>query len=291
MSAARISDLSVESDEIPDEIYDHIHGYALFAGAANVIMQLSRLPVGRGVAESRVESGRVDLHPVKRLRTTTAFLVIASLGTREERLALRKQINRAHAQVRSRPGDDVEYNAFDPELQLWVAACLYKGVEDLVRVGTGGEIDAETMDVLYHHGRRFGTTLQVDPAMWPADREAFEEYWQSGLAQIEMDEVTRPYLQGIAEVSFSPFGPGWLRRLNARLMRGPASFMTLGFLDPAFIKELGLEWTDEQQRRHDRLFGLIGRLSYAAPRPIQMFPLNLYLWDTRRRLRKGLPVI
>jgi uncharacterized protein (DUF2236 family) len=243
------------------------------------------------VAESRVESGRVDLHPIKRLRTTTAFLVIASLGTREERLALRKQINRAHAQVRSRPEDEVQYNAFDPELQLWVAACLYKGVEDLVHIGTVGEPDAETMDVLYQHGRRFGTTLQVDPSMWPPDREAFEEYWQKGLQQVEMDEVTRPYLQGIAEVSFSPFGPRWLRRLNAALLRRPSTFITLGFLDPAFREELGLTWTDEQQRLHDRLFGLLGRLSNSAPRPIQMFPLNIYLWDTRRRLRRGIPVI
>ncbi|EUA37635.1 hypothetical protein I549_1037 [Mycobacterium avium subsp. avium 2285 (R)] len=41
-------------------------GVALLAGPANVIMQLANPGVGYGVMESRVESGRVDLHPIKR---------------------------------------------------------------------------------------------------------------------------------------------------------------------------------------------------------------------------------
>ena len=57
----------------------------LALGNANVIMQLALLPVGRGVAESPVESGRVDKHPIKRLRTTMSFLAIAILGTEDER--------------------------------------------------------------------------------------------------------------------------------------------------------------------------------------------------------------
>ena len=72
-------------------------GLSLAAGGANVIMQLARLPVGRGVAESRVDSGRVDRHPIKRLRTTTAYLLIAMLGTEAERTELRRQIDRVHA--------------------------------------------------------------------------------------------------------------------------------------------------------------------------------------------------
>src|SRR3954447_17313379 len=101
----------------------------LALGNANVIMQLALRPVGRGVAESPVESGRVDKHPIKRLRTTMSFLVIATLGTDEERRGLRAEINRQHRQVRSGPDSEVAYNAFDPELQLWVAACLWKGTE------------------------------------------------------------------------------------------------------------------------------------------------------------------
>ena len=82
--------MSVGSPDVPREIREGMVGLSLAAGGANVIMQLARLPVGRGVAESRVDSGRVDRHPIKRLRTTTAFLLIAMLGTADERTELRR---------------------------------------------------------------------------------------------------------------------------------------------------------------------------------------------------------
>src|SRR4051794_24464091 len=69
----------------PPALLESLDAVAPFAlGNANVIMQLAHLPVGRGVAESPVESGRVDKHPVKRLRTTMSFLAIAILGSEEE---------------------------------------------------------------------------------------------------------------------------------------------------------------------------------------------------------------
>jgi uncharacterized protein (DUF2236 family) len=49
---------------------DGMLGIGLVAGPANVIMQLAQPGVGYGVMESRVESGRVDRHPIKRARTT-----------------------------------------------------------------------------------------------------------------------------------------------------------------------------------------------------------------------------
>src|SRR3954466_16300187 len=92
----------------PEALLASLDAVAPFAlGNANVIMQLAHLPVGRGVAESPVESGRVDKHPVKRLRTTMSFLAIAILGSEEERLGLRSEIDRQHRQVRSKPGAPV----------------------------------------------------------------------------------------------------------------------------------------------------------------------------------------
>ena len=91
-------------------------------------MQLSLLPIGRGVAESRVEAGRLDAHPVKRFRTTVGYVAIALLGTEEERVAVRREVDRSHRPVHSMASDPVLSGAFDPDLQLWVAACLYRGV-------------------------------------------------------------------------------------------------------------------------------------------------------------------
>lgn len=77
-----------------------------------------------------------------------------------------------HAQVRSAAGSPVRYSAFDPQLQLWVAACLYRGIID-VHTLLHGPPDEAVADAIYRECRRLGTTLQVPEQMWSADRAAF----------------------------------------------------------------------------------------------------------------------
>lgn len=286
-----VVDIDDEPDEVPAGVVDNIHGIALAAGGANVVMQLSRLPVGHGVARSPVESGRVDRHPLKRLRTTVTYLMFATLGTREERLALRRQIDRVHAQVRSDADDPVPYDAFDPELQRWVAACLYKGLEDVIEVVDGHLPPPEVLDVLYEHGRRLGTTLQMPADLWPEDRDAFETYWQAGLDQVHMDDETRAYLRGIVDLGFvlAPLGP--LGRPLEPLVRPIGRFMTLGFLDRRFRDELGIDLPPAADRAHRLVFRTLCQLGKALPEPLRLAPLNVFLWDARRRLRTGRRII
>src|SRR5436190_17420976 len=148
---------------------DGLMGVALLAGPANVIMQLARPGVGYGVLESRVESGRVDLHPIKRARTTFTYLAVATQGSPEQKAAFRRAVNRAHAQVYSTDESPVKYHAFDKNLQLWVGACLYKGAVDVYRLFVG-EMDEETAKRHCRERMPLGTTRQVPDEMWPTDR-------------------------------------------------------------------------------------------------------------------------
>jgi len=267
----------------PARIRDRLTGLALLAGGANVIMQLARLPVGHGVVHSPVESGNLYRHPLKRTRTTLMYLVMAVDGTPEERKEIRRQINRVHARVRSRPDSPVQYHAMDPELQLWVAACIYRGTEDTCRL-LWGEPDERTREELYQDARRYATTLQVREEQWPADRAAFEEYWRREVTKIEMDDDTRSYLRGFARGTFLPKPLQWLL--------GPVmEFMAIGFLYPEFRDELGVSWSERQQRRFDRVIQMLGKVNRVLPRPLREFPFNVIRWDTRRRLRTGRPVV
>ncbi|RFU42513.1 DUF2236 domain-containing protein [Actinomadura logoneensis] len=276
--AAAPSETSAD-EAVPRVVRELVSGPSLVAGGANVIMQLSRLPVGLGVVESTVESGRIDRHPVKRTRTTLTYLVVAMLGTAEERAWMREQVNRQHRQVRSEPGAPVRYNAFDRELQLWVAACIYWGMEDVYRRFYGEPSEA-AVAAFYRHGRRFATTLQVPDDMWPADREAFEKYWRDGLTRIDSTPETRAYLRGLAKAGFLP-GP--VRRLV-----GPANrLLTVGFLPPEFRAEMGFAWTPRDQRAFDAAVRMIAFANRTMPRPLREFPFNAYLWDFRRRMRTG----
>lgn len=262
-------------------------GIALLAGPANVIMELSRPGVGYGVMESRVESGRVDLHPIKRARTTFTYVAVANAGTDAQKAAFRHAVNSAHQQVYSTSDSPVSYNAFDPELQLWVAACIYKGGIDIYRTFVG-EIDEQDADRLYREGMALGTTLQVPPEMWPADRAAFDRYWQESLEKVHIDDAVREYLYPIAVSRIRGVAlPGPLRRLSESI----ALLITTGFLPQRFRDEMRFPWDAAKQRRFDRLMALLGAVNRLLPPVVRQFPFNLVLWDLDRRIRTGRPLV
>jgi uncharacterized protein (DUF2236 family) len=266
---------------------DGLMGVALLAGPANVIMQLARRGVGYGVMESRVESGRVDRHPIKRARTTFTYLAVATQGSDEQKAAFRRAVNHAHAQVYSTDESPVKYNAFDRDLQLWVGACLYKGAVDVYRLFIG-EMDEETAERHYREGLPLGTTLQVPEDMWPKDRAAFDRYWQESLEKIHIDDAVREYLW--------PIAAGRVRgvRLPKPVQRALDNFgllITTGFLPQRFRDEMKLEWNAKKQRRFDRIIGVLSHVNHLLPRFIRQFPFNVLLKDVDWRIRTGRPLV
>ncbi|HWF29958.1 MAG TPA: oxygenase MpaB family protein [Mycobacterium sp.] len=268
-------------------IGEGLMGVALLAGPANVIMQLARPGVGYGVLESRVESGRVDLHPIKRARTTFTYLAVATAGSDAQKEAFRRAVNRAHAQVYSTPESPVQYHAFDVDLQLWVGACLYKGGVDIYRIFIG-ELDGEDADRHYREGMSLATTLQVPPEMWPPDRAAFDRYWQESLARVHIDDAVRDYLYPIAAGRMRGVA---LPRLLQRLSDNFALLITTGFLPQRFRDEMRLPWDATKQRRFDRLMAVLRTVNRLLPRFIRRFPFNVLLWDVDRRIRTGRPLV
>ncbi|MDO3400236.1 oxygenase MpaB family protein [Mycolicibacterium neoaurum] len=262
---------------------DGLMGVALLAGPANVIMQLGRPGVAYGVMESKVESGRIDRHPIKRARTTFTYLAVAGRGTDDQKTAFRRAVNKAHAQVHSTEDSPVRYNAFDKDLQLWVAACLYKGSVDVRRIFIG-EVDDETADQHYRDGMALGTTLQVTPEMWPADRAAFDAYWEQQLDQIHIDDTAREFLYPIAVARLRGLRlPGPLQRHAENL----AGLITTGFLPQRFRDEMRLPWDPQRQRRFDQLMGALRFVNNIAPGSVRQFPFNVLLKDLDWRIRTG----
>jgi uncharacterized protein (DUF2236 family) len=268
-------------------IDDGLMGVALLAGPANVIMQLARPGVGYGVLESRVESGRVDLHPIKRARTTFTYLAVATQGSDEQKAAFRRAVNRAHAQVYSTDESPVTYNAFDPDLQLWVGACLYKGAVDVYRLFVG-EMDEETAERHYREGMPLGTMLQVPEDGWPKDRAAFDRYWHESLEKVHIDDTVRGYLW--------PIAAGRVRsvKLPGPVQRALDDFgllITTGFLPQRFRDEMKLDWDARKRRRFDRTIGVLRFVNHLLPRFIRQFPFNVLLKDVDRRIRTGRPLV
>lgn len=255
---------------------------AFLGGTANVIMQLAHRPVAYGVLESTVDSGKLTVHPFKRLRTTLTYLAVALMGTEDERAAYRAAVNTSHRAIRSTPHSPVRYNAFDPELQLWVAACLYQGVVDIER-RMHGEWDDDTAEVFYLFAARLGTSLQMRPELWPADRESFAAYWRSGLAACAIDDRTRAYLTGLIDLTMVP------RPL--RVFAPFHRFVVTGLLPPELRGQMRLSWTPRQERGLAVLLRAVGIVTRAVPNTVRLFPMNWFLADFRRRRRLGRPLV
>ncbi len=260
-----------------------LRGLMLAPASANVVMQLCRRDIGRAVAESRVPSGSLVRHPIKRTRTTLAYIWTSLYGTEFQRAQLRDSVNAQHRHVRSRPQDDVAYDAFDSELQLWVAACMYLGcLQGYVTLY--GPVSDEVADTLFERCSRFATTLQVPAHRWPADRADFAIYWDTALVDIGVDEVTSRYLHDFIDLRYLPRPIGYALRPLNRLLTG-------GFLLGPFRELLGIEWGSTEQRRFDRVSALMRWVNRILPTPISALPWNVVRRDTLWRFARQRPLM
>jgi uncharacterized protein (DUF2236 family) len=267
----------------PARVADLINPASFLLPAANVIMQLSAPGVGYGVLESPVDSGNVYKHPFKRARTTGTYLAAATVGTDADRKLIRSAIKGAHAQVRSSTSSPLSYNAFDPRLQLWVAACLYRYYVDSHEF-LYGPLDDAAADAVYRDARRLGTTLQVREDMWPADRAAFDEYWNRSLDELRVDPPVREHLKGVAGLAFLPW--------PMAAVVGPFHFFaTTGFLPPEFRAIMKLRWDATRQRRFDCLIAALRIADRVIPRQVWLTFYQAFLWDMRLRAGLGKRIV
>jgi uncharacterized protein (DUF2236 family) len=251
--------------------------WAFAAGAANVVMQLSRREVGYGVAESKVDSGNLLKHPWKRARTTFQYLAVAILGHQQDREAFREAVNGSHRHVKSTTDSPVRYNAFDRDLQMWVAACLFVGLEDTYQL-LRGEMTDDQAEQFYRSAWTLGTTLQVTEDQWPPTRAEFDTYWIAACARVTIDDRVRDYLTDLVH----------LRMINPVLalpFRPLLKFLTVGFLAPVFRDAMGLQWSDFNQRQFERLFLLVAFVNRFLPVFIRQGSSYVLLADVRRRVR------
>lgn len=254
-------------------------GLALVGAGANVVMQLSLAPVGRAVLESRVESGALTRHPLKRTRTTLSYLALAMCGTEDERAWVGREVSRQHRGVRSGGSSPVAYDAFDPALQLWVAACLYRGGLDVLAL-YGEAPDEATLDALYERSARLATALQVPPGAWPATRSDFDAYWDARRTELSVDEPTRRYLVDLLALGFVP-------RPLARLLGPWHTRVSLTLLDPPFRALLGLDLGAAEEARARRQLAGLARLYRLLPPALARVPFNWALADARARRARG----
>lgn len=243
--------------------------YIYFGAGATVAWQMADPGVGHGVAEHSLTLQQ----PLQRLRATMHYIYAVTLGSDADRDAVARMVNRAHAPVRS-----PRYSAFDPQLQLWVAATLYRGAEDLYRLFVG-PLDLATRERIYRQAWAYGRTLQVDDAQWPPDTAAFDAWWDARVAQLQVDAPVRAYMQAVLQSRRAP----WFTRLALPLQR----FVTRGLLPGVLREAFGLRWSVRDERRWQWFRRWAPRMYWALPAWLRQLPARCGLRDLRQRLGTG----
>jgi len=246
----------------------------MLGAGSTVLYQLALLGVGRGVAEHSTTLAR----PVDRLRTTLTYVYVMTYGNPEERDAVARMVNKAHAPVRG-----TGYTAYDRDLQLWVAATLaYNG--GFIYEKVYGPLSAATKERLYRDSWIYGTALQLRDEDWPPDQAAFDRYWDHMIGtQLSSEPLVQDYVRKL----LSSKGQPWF----ARPLSGLQSLVTRGNLPPEVREVLGLSWSWREQKRYD-LFWSVHNLVYPRiPAFVRKAHARVVMRDFRRRMRKGLRVI
>lgn len=255
-------------------IEDLLHEPALLLGSGSAVMlQLAEWGVGKGVAEHSNTMER----PLDRLRTTLGYVYVMGLGTDAEKQAVARMVNKAHVPVRGEG-----YTAFDPELQLWVAATLSEVGKQMYEA-VFGPLDPDTVERLYREGWVYGTALQVSPEMWPPTRADFETWWAEKEAGFRSDPQIRRY----AAALLSTRDAAWFVKPAVPII----SLLTRGNLSPRAREVLGFSWTPRDQRRYDALWRTVRAVYPRIPRVVRRIPARVAMAELRWRMRTGRRVI
>lgn len=248
----------------------------LLAGAGRaILLQLANPAIGRGVAAHST----FTMRPVNRLKGTLTYVYAIVYGTDEQVKEVRRRVNRAHVPVR-RPADEnsAGYNAFNPALQLWVAATLYDTALNIIE-RIYGPLDDDAAEAMYQDYARIGTALQMPPDMWPQDRAAFRRYWEEQLSALRAEEEGVRVGRGLL---FPRHTALWYRAIMP-----PARFLTAGLLPDQLRRDFGLAWSDRHQRRFDHAWRILAVAYPVLPQGIRHWFKDYCLGELEKDLRRS----
>lgn len=131
------------------------------ASLSAVLLQIAYPGVGVGVGLHSNFSYRF----IERSENTAIYIYTMIFGTDEEKRKMKGYVNKKHKYVNDRKKGNT-YDAFDPELQLWVAFTLYYTYVPVYEE-IFGKLSDEDSEKLLQEFSILGTSLQVPLSMWP----------------------------------------------------------------------------------------------------------------------------
>jgi uncharacterized protein (DUF2236 family) len=232
----------------------------LFGGARALLLQAAHPLVLAGARQT----GFYERNPWKRLERTLHLTYTITFGTTREALEAARRINRVHEDVHG--VDEVTglpYDATDPDLLLWVHACLVDSQLLFERL-TVGRLDEAGRD-RYHREQMAGAELLgLDRSRIPSTaaglRRYVREVARSGVLRVTGETMRvadlirkpppdvpwRPVLRQVSRWAFGTlpeplrgqYGVRWSRRRELQLRGSLATLRLIRPVIPAYFRQI-----------------------------------------------------
>jgi uncharacterized protein (DUF2236 family) len=207
----------------PDSVSWQVHREVtvLFGGARAVLMQAAHPLVIAGARET----GFYERDPWKRLQRTLVLTYTMTFGSKTEAQAAADRINRVHERVKGLdPVTGKAYDGLDPELLLWVHACLVDSAL-VFEEKTVGRLDDEGRERFHQEQMLAAELVEIPrssipptvPALraWMADRIDRGDLLVTDAARSVArlfeapppEAEWRPVLRGVARLAFGTLPP------------------------------------------------------------------------------------
>jgi uncharacterized protein (DUF2236 family) len=243
----------------------------LFGGARALLMQAAHPLVLAGARQT----GFYERNPWKRLERTLHLTYLLTFGTRAEAEEAARRINKVHEGIQGI--DEVtglRYDALDPDLLLWVHACLVDSQLLYERLTVGHLDDAGRER--FHREQMLGAEMlglareRIPPTV-AALRAYVDEVVAGGILRVTADtlKVADLIRDPPPEVPWQPV----LRRV---------AWWAFGTLPPQLRSAYGIRWSAARQAR---LRASLGAVRVARPLIPLTFRRILMARDATRRVR------
>lgn len=258
---------------------------ALLMLPAALTMQVAHPAVGAGVDEHSVF--RTD--PWGRGERSLRSLQLWVYGG-DQAVAEGRRLRELHRTVQGTDAHGRRYHALSPAYYSWVHATGFPVYRHAARYLVRPLTDAEERR-LYAEWLQVGRILGIHDRDMPQTIEEFWPYYHKVLAdELEATVVVRELVAVDQPVPAPDRGPLLLRLLLravwpvllpalARFRR----FMTIGLMPPDAREAIGLEWSDEQERRLRRFGRVVRAVVPVLPERLRYLPLAR---EARRRERE-----
>ena len=177
------------------------------------------------------------------------------------------------------PSTGKHISALNPEPYQWVIATAYITTVKAGPLLIGREFTADERVELLRDNRRLARLLHVPMKGYPASDAEFSDYFDHMIDNVLVPsdrsfETIETMKNGPTEIN--PKIPSFAVPLYKAAARGPLSFTYLsivGLLDPRLREMIGVEWTEKEQRKLERIYAVIRGAYKVLPERLTYFPL------------------